>query len=71
MNPLQPANTGGEDAFVTKINTTPGVAVSLVPPNLNFGNQTVGITSNPQVSTLFNRGELTLTYHINSGYGSE
>jgi len=61
MNPLQPTYGGGDDAFVAKINTTPAVAVSLAPTNLDFGNQTVGITSTPQISTLSNRGELTLT----------
>jgi hypothetical protein len=60
MNPLQPMNGGGYDSFVTKIAHTPPI-VTLVPPILNFGNQTVGITSTPQVSTLTNTGDLTLT----------
>jgi hypothetical protein len=61
VNPLQPANAGGIDSFVAKINTNPSAAVNLVPPSLDFGNQTVGITSAPQNSTLTNVGELTLT----------
>ena len=64
MNPLQPAYGGGQyDAFVAKINTKPSAAVTLIPPNLDFGNQTVGITSPPQVSTLTNtgNGKLTIT----------
>lgn len=36
-------------------------AVTLTPPSLNFGNQTVGITSSPQISTLTNTGNGTLT----------
>jgi hypothetical protein len=36
-------------------------AVTLAPPNLKFGNQTVGITSPQQVSTLTNTGYGTLT----------
>jgi hypothetical protein len=36
-------------------------AVTLSPPSLNFGNQTVGITSPPQVSTLTNTGDAKLT----------
>ena len=35
--------------------------VMLSPTKLDFGNQTVGIASNPQVSTLTNTGNLTLT----------
>ncbi len=61
MNPLQPANGGSTDAWVAKLNITPSAAVSLSPPNLNFGDQTVGITSSPLVSTLTNIGELALT----------
>jgi hypothetical protein len=61
VNPLQSANGGGtEDAFVAKI-AKPSAVVTLVPPNLDFGNQAEGITSSPQVSNLTNRGELTLT----------
>ena len=52
MNPLQPANAGPTNAFVAKINTKNlSAAVKLVPPNLGFGNQTVGISSSPQVTT--------------------
>ena len=60
MNPLQPANAGRSDAFVAEI-AEPSAAVSLIPRNLDFGNQPVGITSSPQVSTLTNKGELPLT----------
>ena len=35
--------------------------VSLSPTSLNFGNQTVGITSTPQVVTLTNTGNINLT----------
>jgi Beta-propeller repeat/Abnormal spindle-like microcephaly-assoc'd, ASPM-SPD-2-Hydin len=61
MNPLQPTYGGGtNDAFVAKI-AKPSPTVTLVPPNLNFGNQTVGITSAPQKSTLNNTGDGPLT----------
>jgi hypothetical protein len=59
MNPFQPANAGSGDAFVAKI--AKSAAVTLAPPNIDFGIQTVGITSSPQISTLTNRGDLTLT----------
>jgi hypothetical protein len=36
-------------------------AVSLEPPNLNFGNQTVAITSSPSVVALTNTGSVGLT----------
>jgi hypothetical protein len=61
MNPLQAVYGGGGDAFVAEINTKPSSFVTLAPSNLDFGNQTVGITSAPQKSTLTNTGELTLT----------
>jgi hypothetical protein len=48
MNPLQPTYGGSTDAFVVKIIIEP----SLAPPDLNFGNQTVGIASASQGSTL-------------------
>ena len=38
-----------------------GSFVALSPPSLGFGNQTVGITSAPQVSTLTNTGNAALT----------
>jgi hypothetical protein len=38
-----------------------GSAVTLNPASLNFGNQTVGIASNQQVSTLTNTGNTTLS----------
>ena len=38
-----------------------GAVVALSPTSLNFGNQTVGITSPQQVSTLTNTGNVTLT----------
>jgi hypothetical protein len=60
-NALQPTNRGQLDAFVTKINTHPAADVTLFPPNLDFGNQSVGIPSNPKISTLTNHGELPLT----------
>ena len=57
MNPLQAANAGGpSDAFVTKFDT-----LTLFPPNLTFANQVVGTSSGPQVSTLTNIGNATLT----------
>jgi hypothetical protein len=62
MNPLQSGKAGGyDDAFVSKLDFQLSAAVSLVPPNLDFGNQTVGITSAQQNSIIFNRGELALT----------
>jgi hypothetical protein len=65
MNPLQPACGDGNtcnagDAFVTKI-AKPSPVATLVPPNLDFGNQTVSVASTPQVVTLTESGELTLT----------
>jgi hypothetical protein len=47
------------DAFLTKLPLVP--VVTLSPTNLNFGNQTVGITSTPQVVTLTNTGNINLT----------
>jgi hypothetical protein len=38
-----------------------GAIASLSPANLNFGNQTVGITSSPQNVTLENTGNINLT----------
>jgi hypothetical protein len=38
-----------------------GAIVSLSPSSLNFGNQTVGITSSPQYVTLQNTGNINLT----------
>ena len=38
-----------------------GAIASLSPANLNFGNQTVGITSTPQNVTLTNTGNINLT----------
>jgi hypothetical protein len=38
-----------------------GAIVSLSPTSLNFGNQTVGITSSPQIVTLQNTGNINLT----------
>ena len=61
VNPLQPAYGGGAyDAFVAKI-AKPSPTVTLSPPNLNFGNQTVGVTSAPLKSTLNNTGDGPLT----------
>src|SRR5205814_8581928 len=61
VNPFQAAYGGGNfDAFVTKI-PQPSAAVNLAPPQLDCGNEPVGDTSASQVSTLTNRGELTLT----------
>jgi hypothetical protein len=60
MNPLQPVEGDGGlwgDAFVAKIASGPALA----PLGLNFGNQTVGATSAPQVSTLTNTGDAALT----------
>jgi hypothetical protein len=39
-----------------------GTAVQLVPNQLNFGNQTVGTTSQPQTVTLTNKGQQKLTF---------
>jgi len=64
MNPLQPANGaggGGFTAFVAKITPPP---VILVPPNLNFGSQTVGVASSPQVSTLTNASSPCLKSYL-------
>jgi hypothetical protein len=41
-----------------------GAIVSLSPTSLNFGNQTVGITSQPQVTTLTNTGNINLTISL-------
>jgi hypothetical protein len=38
-----------------------GAIVSLSPPSLNFGNQTLGISSSPQNVTLQNTGNINLT----------
>jgi len=38
-----------------------GAIVVLSPTSLNFGNQTVGITSSPQTSSLINTGNVALT----------
>jgi hypothetical protein len=57
VNPLQPAYGGGGDAFVAEIASGPALA----PLSLNFGNQTVGIASAPQVSTLTNTSNANLT----------
>lgn len=60
MNSLQPVNGGGlYDAFVTQL--SPGPFVTLSPSSLNFGNQNVGTSSNPQNVTLSNSGELPLS----------
>ena len=40
---------------------SPLPAVSLVPPSLTFGQQTIGTTSSPQTATLTNTGAATLT----------
>jgi hypothetical protein len=40
---------------------SPLPAVSLVPPSLTFGQQTIGTTSSPQTTTLTNTGAATLT----------
>jgi Beta-propeller repeat/Abnormal spindle-like microcephaly-assoc'd, ASPM-SPD-2-Hydin len=59
VNPMQPAFAGGAyDAFVVKFLLAP--AVTLSPPNLSFGNQAVGITTSPQISTLMNTGSVPL-----------
>jgi hypothetical protein len=57
MDPLQAAYGGSGDAFVAEITSGPALA----PLNLNFGNQTVGITSASQVSTMTNSTGATLT----------
>jgi Beta-propeller repeat len=61
MNPLQPSNAGGGDAFVAKIASRPSPAVSLVPPNLDFGSQTVSVKSTQRTLTLTNMGDGVLT----------
>jgi Beta-propeller repeat/Abnormal spindle-like microcephaly-assoc'd, ASPM-SPD-2-Hydin len=61
INPLQPTYGGSYDAFVFKINTNPSPAISLVPTNLSFGNQTVRVKSTQRNSTLTNTGDGVLT----------
>ena len=41
-----------------------GAIVSLSPTSLNFGNQTVGISSTPQVVTVTNKGNINLTINL-------
>ncbi len=60
INPLQSKLSGDPDGWVVKI-AQPSPFGMLVPSNLDFGNQTEGITSAPQHSTFTNRGEFTLT----------
>ncbi len=50
--------SGVECAFVTKLGAA---AVTLTPLFLDFGNQTVGVSSTPQVSNLANAGNSTLS----------
>jgi len=57
MNPIQAANAGGSDAFLTKI----GSGVSLSKAKLTFPTQVVGTTSAPKTVTLTNLGGAILT----------
>jgi hypothetical protein len=54
-------NTCGTNGTVGVLINISVPMVTLSPPGLNFGNQTVGITSNPQISTLMNTGNRSLT----------
>jgi hypothetical protein len=57
MNPIQAANAGGSDAFLTKI----GSGASLSKAKLTFPTQVVGTTSAPKTVTLTNLGSADLT----------
>ena len=57
ISPLQPANGGSSDTFVSKITAD----VALTPQVVSFGNQLVGTTSIPQISKLTNTGSATLS----------
>jgi hypothetical protein len=57
VNPIQAANAGGFDLFLTKI----GSGVSLSPKRLTFRTQVVGTTSAPKTVTLTNLASSTLT----------
>jgi hypothetical protein len=60
VNPIQATYGGGtNDAFVSEIRSSQPHA-SLTPPMLNFGNQTLGTTSNAASISLRNSGALTL-----------
>jgi hypothetical protein len=55
---LQTSNAGLNDAFVSKFSPSPNVGLS---PGLNFGYQSDGTTSAPQIMTLTNTGNTNLT----------
>jgi hypothetical protein len=57
VNPIQAANAGSYDLFLTKI----GSGVSLSPKKLTFRTQVVGTTSAPKTVTLTNLGSGTLS----------
>jgi hypothetical protein len=48
------------NAFIAKIDPTDAPGVALTPQSINFGNQTVGQTSNAQAVTLINEGSAPL-----------
>ena len=50
------------DAFVSKMTTAAGPAVTLSPTALSFGNQAVGSTSAAQTVTLINDGDAVLNF---------
>jgi hypothetical protein len=55
---LQTSNAGVNDAFVSKLSPSPNVGLSA---SLNFGYQSDGTTSAPQIMTLTNTGNTNLT----------
>jgi len=70
VNPLQRRFGGGSsDAFVVGVPTA--AVVTLSPPSLNFGNQTIGIPSVPLVSTLTNTGADNLIVSSTSVTGAD
>ncbi len=55
---FQSTQAGANDVFVSKFAPSPNVGLS--PSSLNFGNQNVGTTSNPQTVTVTNTGNTDL-----------
>src|SRR5207249_3802179 len=55
---FQSTQAGANDVFVSKFAPSPNVGLS--PSSLNFGNQNVGTTSNPQTVTVTNTGNSDL-----------
>ncbi len=58
---IQLVSGGGDDAFVAKINLNDAPGFSLDRFNLNFSDEGVGGTTQPQTITLANTGSATLT----------